>query len=109
MNEEFYLVCRKTGSIGRNGILIEGRLYDPELGVMRLVAAAHSRPDDRRSLCAEHDGGGAIAAATFPATPRPGPPPAEYGLSALPSQCGIRSGAPGLNKVASNVINSNNV
>ena len=30
MNEEFYLVCRKTGSIGRNGILIEGDLYDPD-------------------------------------------------------------------------------
>jgi hypothetical protein len=30
LNEEFYLVCRKTGSIGRNGILIEGDLYDPD-------------------------------------------------------------------------------
>jgi hypothetical protein len=30
MNEEFYLVCRKTGSIGRIGILIEGDLYDPD-------------------------------------------------------------------------------
>ena len=29
MNEDFYLVCRKTGSIGRNGILIEGELYEP--------------------------------------------------------------------------------
>ena len=30
MNEVFYLECRKTGSIGRNGIRIEGRLYDAE-------------------------------------------------------------------------------
>ena len=30
MNEVFYLECRKTGSIGRNGIRIEGRLFDPE-------------------------------------------------------------------------------
>ena len=31
MNEVFYLECRKTGSIGCNGIRIEGRLFDPEL------------------------------------------------------------------------------
>jgi hypothetical protein len=30
MNKVFYLECRKRGSIGRNGILIEARLYDPE-------------------------------------------------------------------------------
>jgi hypothetical protein len=30
MNEVFYLECRKTGSIGRNGIRIVGRLWDSE-------------------------------------------------------------------------------
>ena len=98
----------QDGLFGPYGIRIEGRLVRPRIGViarrcrrrpvvpttaLALLGNTWRRRDSRRHL--------------FLGRPT-GPAAAGSGLSALPNQVRF-SGAPGLNKIPSNVINSNNV